>query len=74
MRKHFRIQGQFQEGDAPLFWSNDDGWVSFNGATTFSRGEIRLPMETTGIVWLNASGYIETFEAKKFTGQWENIR
>ncbi len=41
------------ETDAPLFWSNEDGWVDLPAATVFTvkeTTEFNLPLEAWG--WL----------------------
>lgn len=58
MRKSFVIVGppdpESENGDL-LYWSNQDGWVSFESATHFDRNEIFFlnpPMGCSGIMEL----------------------
>lgn len=62
MKKRFKIKGPYDQNDKIfLYWSNEDGWVSFDSATIFYEHElecIRLPMETTYLAYLNGKGKI----------------
>lgn len=43
------------EDGAPLFWSNEDGWVGMEGATPFTRDEVgRLMLPVGGkVAWMS---------------------
>jgi hypothetical protein len=71
MKKLFKIQGQYDAVDEKfLYWSNKIGWVFFNSATVFSfTDSIRLPMDTTGIAWLDENGEISSVDRQEFTGK-----
>lgn len=66
--------------DAPLFWSNDDGWVDLESATVFSRDEAKrhnLPAEAWG--WTALPADMTPVEAEKselsaLLAQWSGIR
>ena len=54
--------------DAPLFWSNEDGWVSLVSASVFTEKDIRilnLPLEAWG--WLELPNTLfEEFQAIQY--------
>lgn len=42
-----RSNEERDDGDAPLYWSNDQGWVALAAATTFTKSEsetLNLPL------------------------------
>ena len=44
-----------KEDGQPMFWSNDDGWVSLDCATTFTdreRKTLNLPVANARAVWV----------------------
>lgn len=65
----FKIQGEYDPDDETyLYWSNQDGWVDFDSATTFDISElhrINMPMGTGGIAVLEETNCISLEEAYK---------
>ena len=61
MTNKFKIQGPFShDDDTQLYWSNKDGWVDFQSATTFTENQrINLPMDTELVAWLKMDGTID---------------
>lgn len=50
--KRYVIFGGVPEGDVvPLFWSNEDGWVTLESATTFTMREMELMNLPVGEAW-----------------------
>lgn len=64
MNKRFKIQGPYDnDNDQFLYWSNENGWGSFEEATIFKYEEmhlIRPPMEATHVVWIDNRGEMES--------------
>jgi len=49
----------------PMFWSNEDGWVDFYNATTFTAGE------TEGLSVLGDGEWITCRHARRLANIWE---
>ena len=58
--ERFIIQGPMQDEET-LYWSNDDGWGSMDGATRFGPELLLmpLPLEGVAILELNDDGTIK---------------
>jgi hypothetical protein len=49
----FIIKGPIDEIDGQLYWSNRDGWGTKEQADKYNDAEMALPIETTGIEYID---------------------